>query len=144
MRISLEKATQTSMTRPFLSGHHTSFLWALVQELVARPPNFLWLAGELVAFLGDHARQATLCQKLSGEVRVVGTIEVDARMLGQLEGAIHALQGFTQKRRVMEVCRSAEHPQRVALRAYYRRALDAPFPGPPGFCPRSRRHTEPL
>jgi len=48
MMITLEKATQKSMT-PFLSVHHASFfLWALLQELVARPPNFLWLAGELV------------------------------------------------------------------------------------------------
>jgi hypothetical protein len=102
MMITLEKATQKSMTRPFLSVHHTSFfLWALLQELVARPPNFLWLAGELVCLSGGHAHQATLCQKLSDEVRVVGAIEVDARMLGQLDGAIHALQGFTQKRRVM-------------------------------------------
>ena len=34
MMIALEKATQKSMTRPSLSVHHTSFLWALVQELV--------------------------------------------------------------------------------------------------------------
>lgn len=32
--LALEKATQKSMTRPFLSVHHRSFLWALVQELV--------------------------------------------------------------------------------------------------------------
>ena len=29
-----ENATQKSMTRPSLSVHHTSFLWALCQELV--------------------------------------------------------------------------------------------------------------
>jgi hypothetical protein len=47
MMITLEKATQKSMTRPFLSVYHTSFfLWALPQELVARPPTVLWLIGE--------------------------------------------------------------------------------------------------
>ncbi len=30
----LEKATQKSITRPSRSVHHTSFLWALCQELV--------------------------------------------------------------------------------------------------------------
>src|SRR5215217_177090 len=34
MMIALEKATQKSMTRPSLSVHHTSFLWALLHELV--------------------------------------------------------------------------------------------------------------
>src|SRR5215208_455091 len=34
MTIALERAIQKSMTRPSLSVHHTSFLWALVQELV--------------------------------------------------------------------------------------------------------------
>ena len=34
MMITLEKAIQNSMTRPRLSVHHTSFLWALCQELV--------------------------------------------------------------------------------------------------------------
>jgi len=29
-----EKATQKSITLPLLSVHHTSFLWALCQELV--------------------------------------------------------------------------------------------------------------
>jgi hypothetical protein len=29
-----EKATQKSITRPLRSVHHTSFLWALCQELV--------------------------------------------------------------------------------------------------------------
>jgi hypothetical protein len=47
MTITLENATQKSMTRPFLSVYHTSFfLWALPQELVARPPTVLWLIGE--------------------------------------------------------------------------------------------------
>jgi hypothetical protein len=32
--ITLEKAIQKSMTRPRFSVHHTSFLWALCQELV--------------------------------------------------------------------------------------------------------------
>jgi hypothetical protein len=34
MMITSEKATQKSMTVPHLSVHHTSFLWALCQELV--------------------------------------------------------------------------------------------------------------
>ncbi len=34
MMITSEKATQKSITRPRLSVHHTSFLWALFQELV--------------------------------------------------------------------------------------------------------------
>ena len=34
MMTTSEKATQKSMTRPSLSVHHTSFLWALFQELV--------------------------------------------------------------------------------------------------------------
>ncbi len=34
MMIAFEKAIQNSMTRPSLSVHHTSFLWALLQELV--------------------------------------------------------------------------------------------------------------
>jgi hypothetical protein len=34
MRIAFEKAIQKSMTRPSLSVHHTSFLCALLQELV--------------------------------------------------------------------------------------------------------------
>ena len=32
--ITSEKAIQKSMTRPRLSVHHTSFLWALCQEFV--------------------------------------------------------------------------------------------------------------
>jgi hypothetical protein len=34
MMITLEKAIQKSTTRPSLSVHHTSFLWALLHELV--------------------------------------------------------------------------------------------------------------
>ena len=34
MKTTSEKAIQKSMTRPRLSVHHTSFLWALCQELV--------------------------------------------------------------------------------------------------------------
>ncbi len=34
MMIAFEKETQKSMTLPRLSVHHTSFLWALFQELV--------------------------------------------------------------------------------------------------------------
>jgi hypothetical protein len=34
MMITSENATQKSMTRPRLSVHHTSFLWAFCQELV--------------------------------------------------------------------------------------------------------------
>ncbi len=34
MMIALEKATQKAITRPHLSVHHTSFLWALLHELV--------------------------------------------------------------------------------------------------------------
>jgi len=34
MMIELEKAIQKSTTRPSLSVHHTSFLWALGHELV--------------------------------------------------------------------------------------------------------------
>ncbi len=34
MTITLEKAIQKSMTRPRLSVHHTSFLWALCQKFV--------------------------------------------------------------------------------------------------------------
>ena len=34
MMITSEKAIQKSMTVPRLSVHHTSFLWALCQELV--------------------------------------------------------------------------------------------------------------
>jgi hypothetical protein len=34
MMIVFEKATQKSITRPLRSVHHTSFLWALLQELV--------------------------------------------------------------------------------------------------------------
>ena len=34
MMTTSEKATQKSTTRPRLSVHHTSFLWALCQKLV--------------------------------------------------------------------------------------------------------------
>jgi hypothetical protein len=34
MMIASENATQKSITRPRLSVHHTSFLWALCQEFV--------------------------------------------------------------------------------------------------------------
>ncbi len=34
MMTTSEKAIQKSMTRPRLSVHHTSFLWALLHELV--------------------------------------------------------------------------------------------------------------
>ena len=34
MMITSENAIQKSTTRPFRSVHHTSFLWALCQELV--------------------------------------------------------------------------------------------------------------
>jgi len=70
MMITLEKATQESMTRPSLSVRHTSFLWALCsRSWCARPPIFCGLQGSQFTLLGVH-----------------------------------------QKRRVMAVCRSAEHP----------------------------------
>ena len=34
MMIAFEKAIQKSITRPFLSLHHISFLWAFCQEFV--------------------------------------------------------------------------------------------------------------
>ncbi len=52
-----EKATQKSITRPRLSVHHTSFLWALCQELVLSTTQRLVAAsgagspfGEISAF----------------------------------------------------------------------------------------------
>ena len=76
--ITFEKAIQKSMTRPSLSVHHTSFfLWALLQELVRSTTHrFVACRGASLPFL-----EATAMEKLSSEVRVVGTIEVDARML---------------------------------------------------------------
>jgi hypothetical protein len=42
MMITLEKSTQKSMTRPFLSVHHTSFLlWALLKELARSTTHLL-------------------------------------------------------------------------------------------------------
>ena len=59
------------------------------------PPAAKWFVKQQLPY------QVTRCQELSGEVRVVVTIEGDARMPGQLDGAIHAMQDSTQKRRVM-------------------------------------------
>ena len=53
MRITSEKATQKSITRPHLSVHHTSFfLWALCQELVnSTTQRFVASSGAGLPFL---------------------------------------------------------------------------------------------
>jgi hypothetical protein len=60
-------------------------------------PPFCSLQGSWFALLGDHAHQATAMEKLSSEVRVVGTIEVDARMLGQLGEAFEEASRVSPK-----------------------------------------------
>src|SRR5918999_674672 len=67
-------------------------------------------------------------EKLSSEVRVVSTIEVDAGMVGQLGGSLQrSVQGFTQKRRVVAIRPSGYRPERDALRVHHPRAFDAPL-----------------
>ena len=52
MMITLEKAIQKSTTRPSLSVHHTSFLWALLQELVRSTTHrFVAASGAGLPFL---------------------------------------------------------------------------------------------
>ena len=51
MMITSEKATQKSTTLPRLSVHHTSFLWALCQELVlSTTQRFVAPSGEGLPF----------------------------------------------------------------------------------------------
>jgi hypothetical protein len=51
MMITSEKATQKLMTVPRLSVHHTSFLWALCQELVRSTTHrFVALTGAGLLF----------------------------------------------------------------------------------------------
>ena len=51
MMIALEKAIQKSITRPSLSVHQRSFLWALVQELVRSiTERFVAPSGALLPF----------------------------------------------------------------------------------------------
>jgi hypothetical protein len=51
MMITSESATQKSTTRPRRSVHHTSFLWALCQELVRSTTQpFVAFSGAGVAF----------------------------------------------------------------------------------------------
>src|SRR5215208_7212708 len=57
MMSALEKAIQKSRTRPSLSVHHVSFLWALIQELV-RSTNHL-----LVVPRGLHSA-STIVERL--------------------------------------------------------------------------------
>jgi hypothetical protein len=56
-----ENATQKSITRPRLSVHHTSFLWALCHEFVRsdylHDPAFRSLQRGGLAPLSDHAAQ---------------------------------------------------------------------------------------
>jgi hypothetical protein len=117
MRTTLENAIQKSTTRPSLSVHHTSFLWALLQELV-RSTTHRFVAcreGGRFAFLGYRTRQPAALQKLPGGLRVVGAIEMDARPLGQPARSLDGLQGGSQKRRVVAVCRGCYYPERDAL-----------------------------
>ena len=57
MMITLEKATQKSMTCPSLSVHHTSFLWHCAPGGVGALdyPPFCSLQGSRFTLLTDHA-----------------------------------------------------------------------------------------
>jgi len=57
MMTTSEKATQKSMTSPRRSVHHTSFLWALCQELVlSTTQRFVAPSGEGLPFSGRFRR----------------------------------------------------------------------------------------
>jgi hypothetical protein len=70
-----------------------------------------------LAFLGDHANQAAALQDLSGDLGVVGTVEVDAGVLRQPpEGVV---EGLAQKRRVVVVGRGGNSPKWDARSVYH-------------------------
>src|SRR5215208_3252895 len=103
-----EKATQKSITRPSLSVHHTSFLWALCQEFVLstthRKPA---VSGGSLALLRDHPHQAPLLKKPTGDLRVVGTIQMHARSIRQLRKWLQRVEDRLQEEwRVVTVGRS--------------------------------------
>jgi hypothetical protein len=83
MITTLENAIQKSMTGSSLSVHHTSLLWALCQEFVLsttqRKPA-VSRAG--LPFLRDDAHQALALEQPTGDLRVIGQVEVNAGMLG--------------------------------------------------------------
>ena len=61
MMIAFEKATQKSTTRPRLSVHHTSFLWALCHEFVrSTTQRFVDASGAGLPFLEIAASRPRL------------------------------------------------------------------------------------
>ena len=58
MMITSEKATQKSITRPRLSVHHTSFLWALCQELVLSTTQRLVAASGAGSLPSERSRRS--------------------------------------------------------------------------------------
>ena len=61
--ITLERAIQKSITRPFLSVHQRSFLWALLQELVrSTTQRFVTPRGTGLPFLEITPIRPRLCR----------------------------------------------------------------------------------
>jgi hypothetical protein len=91
MMTTSEKVTQKSMTCPRLSVHHTSFLWALCQELVlSTTQRFVAPSGEGLPFWEISAGQVV------GETRVGATFV--GRANGQLPGLLYASVNYTPPR----------------------------------------------
>jgi hypothetical protein len=62
--ITSEKATQKSITRPSRSVHHTSFLWALCQELVLSTTHRIpALSGAGLPFFEISASSPRSCRR---------------------------------------------------------------------------------
>src|SRR5215213_11213432 len=80
-----------------------------------------------LALLGDHPHQAPLLMKPTGELRVVGTIQMHARSIRQLRKWLQRVEGRLQEWRVVTVGRSDDTPQRDASRVHHTRAFDSSF-----------------
>src|SRR5918995_5538179 len=80
------------------------------------------------ALPGYHAHQAPLFQKPSDDLRVVGTVEVNAGVLGQPDYRLPSgVESGSQERRVVAVGPCRDHPERDTPRIHHRRAFDAPL-----------------
>src|SRR5215218_3312676 len=92
------------------------------------------------ALLGYHAHQAPIFEELAGLLRVVGPIEVDAGMLGQLDRRlpVGGVQSGRKKRRIVTISSRRDHCQGYAVRVHHRRAFDAPFAAIHRACARLR------
>jgi hypothetical protein len=116
MMITSQKATQKSITRPRLSVHHTSFLWAsfACQELVLSTTQRLVAPSGAEALPSERSRRSECALVAAGGYSRSRSRDpqMDAGALGQLSQRLcHCIEGLAQQRRIVAVCRSADGAQ---------------------------------